>query len=184
MDLVSKHLESNMELFSRSRQSFWRKRPLFGHQPCLALVSVCWSVCARKALVKRTGLNQRLRRLLSTATKGNFAWNRYFSGICYSFLFNRIYLFTIFLLLLLLLLFASAVAFCFCFCFCFCFLLLLLRSAFAFASALAFAPASASFFPAAFALVPASAFAIANRQLEALQVPLQVASFVYCAFLL
>ena len=55
----------------------------------------------------------------------------------------------------------------FAFCFCFCSLLLLLL----FASALAFAPAST--FAGAFALALASAFAIANRQLETLQVLLQ-----------
>ena len=64
---------------------------------------------------------------------------------------------------------AFASAFVFCSCFCFCFLRFLFAAAIAsvFVSALAFAPAFASVFPAVFALP--SAFAIANRQLEALQ---------------
>ena len=58
----------------------------------------------------------------------------------------------------------SGIVFCFCF--------LLLRSAFA------FAPASASVLASAFALALASAFTIAKRQLEAVQVLLQMTSFV------
>ena len=57
---------------------------------------------------------------------------------------------------------------------------MLFASDIAFALALVFAPASASVLASAFAVALASAFASAKRQLEAPQVLLQVASFVYC----